>query len=149
MDRRRVGAEEAKNGIDISLGLVWAHLESNDRHRTGEVEANNEPPPWVVVEWGSVSQDATISDRMGLAALCLHGQPGGFTEQDVDDLNGVLRLAEEANNLLTPVLSAHRGNETLILRVCGVRDKIQALLVEQGSTVVAPRLAGSGGSSGS
>lgn len=77
--------EWQERSVDISCGLVWANLA--DRHAfDGEPEANNEPPPRLVIDWNSANYQQVVGRRHALAALCLHGQAFGFTHEDVEDL---------------------------------------------------------------
>lgn len=74
--------------VDIAIGLVWASLSSNERDLTGDVEVMEEQfgerRPMLVIHWNLASDRIAIGDRHALAALALHGQPFGFTQEDVD-----------------------------------------------------------------
>ena len=95
-----------ERGVDIGIGLVWAHLSADPKDETGDAEALDDKGPWLVIDASNIcGHRFTVCPRISLAALALHGQPFGFTRADVaairraigyDPTTGDLSLALES-----------------------------------------------------
>jgi len=73
--------EWARKGVNRSWGFVQAEIEYAGTVRPDGEEADDDAV-WVIGADESIYFDG--DDRHALAALCLHGQPFGFTWEDVD-----------------------------------------------------------------
>lgn len=123
--------------VDIAVGLVWASLTHADsieaqRAGTGEVKANGEPSPHLLIAWNSANESAIVGRRHALAALALYGQPFGFDANDVRELRIHLDQLEMAGWPTTDGVMRHRE----WLR--GFVQKIEALLPPSESPSLTP-----------
>jgi hypothetical protein len=79
--------------------------------------------------------DGLVARPHALAALCLHGQPFGFTREDVDllhrTINGYVRRIEEAQERVNEGPWVRNGivmNEASVAALRDLADRIEALL---------------------
>lgn len=79
-----------KRGGESEVGLgVYAYLRGGDEGAFWEAENDSinyggSVRPHLVMQWDTVSECDALHDRHKLAALCLHGQPYGFSQADVE-----------------------------------------------------------------
>ena len=98
---------ELASGVDIAVGLVFAGVENDE----------------VVLTWRSTEEDMPVDRRHALAALALHGQPYGFTVDDIVILHAV---ADQHAGQVLQMKDRSRTTTTEYLR--GLAERIAALL---------------------
>lgn len=110
--------------MDLALDLVDASLVSSHPF-WGELEAIGEQPPWLQIYWNNASDTCLVSRRHGLAALCLHEQPFGFTRGDVIDL---ATAVNDARQLAIAAPQLREQSNALAARLSNLAERIAALL---------------------
>lgn len=71
--------------MEIALG-VYASISGDERWRENDSLNYGTMPPFLILYWQTVNDHMAVHDPHKLAALCLHGQPFGFTRKDVENL---------------------------------------------------------------